>query len=56
MGLEKVCRDSGGGKGQGLGSRGRAERNWAMGSDLESGAGKLAGCWVLKTVSEDLPF
>lgn len=42
------------GKGQALGSRGRAERNWAMGSDLKNGAGKLAGCLVLKRVSENL--
>lgn len=43
MGLERICRDPGRVRAKQFGSGGRAERNWAMGSDPKSGAGK-SGC------------
>lgn len=55
MGLKRICRDPGRVRAKQFGSRGRAERNWAMGSDPKSGAGNLAAYLVLKRVSENLP-
>lgn len=43
LGLERICRDPGRVRAKQFGSGGRAERNWAMGSDPKSGAGK-SGC------------
>lgn len=55
LGLERICRDPGRVRAERFGSRGRAERYWATGSDPKRRAGNLAAYLVLKRVSENLP-